>query len=85
MADYINLQQAEYSEVQTNLKKLHETLINAEEDIRKKFLDLSSANGGFYVESVSEKIEYLLDELKTGPITQLNAVLTLSEQTITFF
>ncbi len=85
MADYINLQQPEFDEVQTKLKELHEELLTAEKDIRNKIVDLTSIDGGFYAALISEKIACLLDELNGGPIAQLEDVFIGSEQAITFF
>ncbi len=85
MADYINLQQTEYSEFQTKLTTLHETVISTEEELRKKILEVSSLEGGFYVENISNKLEYLLTELQTGAITHLSTVFTGTEQAVVGF
>ncbi len=85
MAEYVNLQQAEFNDFQTQLATLHTTLITAEEALRTKFLDLSSLEGGFYVENISNKLECLLSELQMGPIIQLNTVFVGTEQAIAGF
>lgn len=85
MADYVNLQQSEYEELQTKLATLHEAVLHAEEEIRKKILDLSSLEGGFYVEHISKKIECLLSELQNGPILQLGTVFDGTEYAISGF
>ena len=82
MADYVNLQQTEFSDFQMQLATLHETVITAEEELRKKFLDVSSLEGGFYVESITSKLECLLSELQMGPIIQLSTVFAGTEQAI---
>lgn len=85
MADYINLQQSEFDEMQTKLKDLHEELLTAEMNIRSKISDLTSVDGGFYAALISEKIACLLEELNAGPITQLGSVFIGSEQAIAVF
>lgn len=85
MAEYVNLQQTEYSDFQTKLASLHETVLTAEAELRKKFLDLSSLEGGFYVENISNKLESLLTELQIGPIIQLNTVFVGTEQAVAVF
>ena len=85
MADYINLQQTEYSDFQTKLTTLHQTVITAEAELRKKFLDVSSLDGGFYVENITNKLECLLSELQMGPVIQLSAVFAGTEQAVAGF
>lgn len=85
MADYVNLQQTEFSDFQTELTTLHETVITAEAELRKKIIDVSSLEGGFYVENISNKLGCLLTELQTGPIIQLSTVFVGTEQSVAGF
>lgn len=70
MANYINMQQSEYDEVQQKLEALRSEIISGEADIRQRILELTEIEGGFYVEMISEKIGALLNELSWGAMRQ---------------
>ncbi len=53
MAQYINMQQTEYDEVQTSLLALHEEILKAEREIREGIWSLTDYEGGLYVQGIS--------------------------------
>ncbi len=53
MAEYINMQQAEYDEVQVSLLALHEEILQAEKEIRDAVWSLISYEGGLYLKGMS--------------------------------
>jgi len=85
MADYVNLQQAEVDEVQTKIAVLHDEIISNEASIRGTVLELASMEGGFYIASISEKINCLLEELKNGPVAQLEDCFVGTEEAVSAF
>ena len=85
MADYINLQQSEFDEVQTKIENLHALLFAAENGIRESTLTLVSEEGGFYIAGISEKIKCLLDEVKAGPVAHLEKSFMGTEDAVESF
>lgn len=85
MADYVNLQQSEVDEVQTRLATLHQEILQNDAAIRETIMELASMEGGFYIESISEKINCLLEELKSGPIAQLETCFTGTEEAVSAY
>ena len=65
MADVVNLQSEEYDEVLTQLETLHETAITTFRSIATEISSLCQAEGGFYAEKISEKVELLMSCLET--------------------
>ncbi|MGN1314265.1 MAG: hypothetical protein ACI4VG_04525 [Lachnospiraceae bacterium] len=82
---FINLQQAEYDEFQTRLANLHGELIISENSIRESIRMLSGIEGGFYVQDISFKIQYLLDCITEGPAALLGQVFGDSETAVDAF
>lgn len=85
MAEYINMQQIEYDEVQTSLAALHEEILTGEETIRNMVTELIMIEGGFYMETVSEKIQILLNYMAFYFIAQLQGVYDITDQGISTF
>lgn len=82
MADYINMQQTEYDEIQIRLKKIHEDIFSGEAAIREKVLTLTEMEGGFYIENVSIKIKGLLCNLGLVPLKQLQQIFQNTEDAV---
>lgn len=53
MAEYINMQQTEYDELQNCLRSLHGEVVKAEQEIRDQILVLVDYDGGLYVKGIS--------------------------------
>lgn len=85
MAEYINMQQIEYDEVQTSLAALHEEILTGEETIRNMVTELITIEGGFYLESVSEKLQTLLNYMAFYFIAQLKGAYDITDQGISTF
>lgn len=85
MAEYINMQQTEYDEVQTSLSKLHQDIISGEATIRDKVIALTEIEGGFYVENISLNIRLLLENLKSTALTQMETAFSDTEEAIAAF
>lgn len=85
MAEYINMQQTEYDEVQTSLSKLHQDIISGEATIRDKVIALTEIEGGFYVENISLNIRLLLENLKSTALTQMETAFADTEEAIAAF
>lgn len=66
MADIVNLQQSEYDSLITQLETVHGDAISKIEKISSDIRTLSSIDGGFYIDQISEKIATLLDTLDSG-------------------
>jgi len=60
MAEYINMQQTEYDEVQASLLTIHEEILKAEKEIREGIWSLIDYEGGLYVQGISFTIMNLL-------------------------
>lgn len=69
MADLVNLQQGEYDTVMTQLEELHETALEKIKAVSGEIRTLSQAEGGFYIEQISDKIDLLLTVLETDILT----------------
>ncbi len=80
MADYINLQKEEYTELQTKLTALHEDILESEEKIRTDILSLVKIDGGFYVDAISQKTDYLLQKINDGPMDQMSTCFDQTEK-----
>ncbi len=85
MAEYINMQQTEYDEVQTSLATLHEEILTGEETIRNMVTELITIEGGFYLESVSEKLQTLLNYMAFYFIALLQGAYEITDQGISTF
>lgn len=85
MANYINMQQMEYDDIQVKLKKIHEDVIADEEMIRNLISELTQIEGGFYIDMISNKISLLLTEMKSGPMAQLESAFSNTEQAVAAF
>lgn len=82
MAEYINMQQDEYDELQTKLKTLHEDIISGDETIRKKIEELVDMEGGFYIGDISLKVKALMLSLHAGAMLKLKETFSDSESAI---
>lgn len=60
MANYINMQETEYDELQVRLAQIHRDILESEKEIRQDISALVDLNGGFYVKNISVKITGLL-------------------------
>lgn len=81
----INMQQIEYDEIQTSLAALHEEILEGEEAIRQKVTELITIEGGFFIKSVSEKIQILLDYMAFYFIAKLKEAYDITDQGISTF
>lgn len=81
----INMQQIEYDEIQTSLAALHEEILEGEETIRQKVTELITIEGGFYIKSVSEKLQTLLEYMSFYFVAQLKGVYDVTDQGISTF
>lgn len=81
----INMQQIEYDEIQTSLAALHEEILEGEEAIRQKVTELITIEGGFYIKSVSEKLQTLLEYMSFYFVAQLKGVYDVTDQGISTF
>ncbi len=82
MAEYINMQQDEYDEIQTKLETLHEDIIREDEAIRKQIEALVDMEGGFHIGDISRKVQSLMLSLHTGPMIRLKDAFGNSESAI---
>lgn len=81
MADYINMQQDEYDEIQVKLSLMHESILVGEREIRNAIHQLVKIDGGLYVQSISIKVASLLAQM--GKImTNTNTLFEDSEKEI---
>lgn len=84
MAEYINMQQTEYDEVQTSLLTLHEEILKAEKEIRNEIWTLINYEGGLYVKGISSNIMDILLNMSLT-VSFLQHDFNNSEQAITKF
>ena len=82
MADYINMQQTEYDELQTNLILLHELIISGENDIRAAISELVSYEGGLYVQGISSRSESLLSQMEVMITQNISNSFSESEKAV---
>lgn len=82
MAEYINMQQTEYDDLQTKLESLHDDIISGDEKVRTAIETLVSIDGGFHIADVSTKIDTLLESLNTDVMEKLKTVFEDSESAI---
>ncbi len=85
MAQYINMQQAEYDEIQIKLAAIHEEILTGEETIRKKIIELTQIEGGFYVTKISFQVHGLLSTLERYGMKKVQESFELTEQTVCAF
>lgn len=85
MANYINMQQAEYDAIQTSLQTLHTDILTAEASIRKQVEELTQIDGGFYVQDISLKVHGLLVEMGGIISGQLEPTFMNTEEAIASF
>lgn len=85
MANYINIQQTEYNDLQTNLAVLHEDIIANEAEIRELVKELIEIEGGFYISMISEKISLLMSEMEVAVMEQLKSTFEDTEKAIEDF
>ncbi|MDO4305128.1 MAG: hypothetical protein Q4D94_14580 [Bacillota bacterium] len=85
MAQYINMQQTEYDEIQTKLAAIHEEILTGEETIRNKIAELIQIEGGFYVEKISSNVDLLLSRMKEVSDAQLKTAFQNTEQAVEAF
>lgn len=60
MAEYINMQQTEYDELQNRLRVLHGEVVKTEQEIRDQIQSLVDYDGGLYVKGISAIISDIL-------------------------
>lgn len=63
MADYINMQQTEYDELQVKLNSIHESILVGESEIREAIQELVKIQGGFYVQKITLKVNSMLFQM----------------------
>ena len=85
MAEYINMQQDEYDEIQTKLAALHEEILTGEREIRRDIHLLIENGGGMYVQKISAKVNMLLAQMGTAVTTDMADCFNLAEVSITDF
>ncbi|MDO4305163.1 MAG: hypothetical protein Q4D94_14765 [Bacillota bacterium] len=85
MAQYINMQQTEYDEIQTKLAAIHEEILTGEETIRNKIIELTQIEGGFYVALISTQVHSLLSTLEGYALEKIKESFEMTEQTISAF
>lgn len=85
MAEYINMQQDEYDEIQTKLAALHKEIIAGEREIRRDIHLLIENGGGMYVQKISAKVNMLLAQIGAVVTTDMADCFDLAEVSITDF
>ena len=85
MAEYINMQQDEYDELQTRLNQVHEDILIGESNIRRDIMLLMQKDGGMYVQNISYKISNLLYQMQVNVVENMSDCFRLSEQAIARF
>lgn len=85
MADLVNLQQNEYDTSLTQLQELHQTALEKLKALSKDVRTLSQVDGIFYIEKLSEKIEFLMDILETDILTLMETNFAASETSMSDF
>ncbi len=85
MAEYINMQQDEYDDLQTRLNQVHEDILIGESNIRRDIMLLMQKDGGMYVQNISYKISNLLYQMRVNVAENMSDCFSLSEQAIACF
>ncbi len=85
MAQYMNMQQIEYDEIQTKLEALHEEILTGEETIRNKIMELTQIEGGFYVEQISANVINLLIYMNACVMSQIKDAFEAVDQGVGTF
>lgn len=85
MAEYVNLQGAEYTQLLTQLKELHAEAVAHEEAVRNCLEELMQSEGGFYVKDISDSVLEVLDTMKTMVAAPARANFANSETAIQEF
>lgn len=85
MAEYINMQQDEYDELQTRLNQVHEDILIGESEIRRDIMLLMQKDGGMYVQNISYKISNLLYQMQVNVAENMSDCFSLSEQATAHF
>lgn len=65
MADKIKIYEDEYSDLKRQLCGVHEDILQRIEEVLKSVTSLNSAEGGFYTEQITPKIDLICSEMRT--------------------
>ena len=63
MADKIALEDEKYAELESDLKKKHENILELLEKVIKDLQELTGKDGEFYTDAISPKVNLLCEEL----------------------
>lgn len=63
MADKIALEDEKYAELESDLKKKHENILELIEKVIKDLQELTGKDGEFYTDAISPKVNLLCEEL----------------------
>ena len=63
MADKIALEDEKYAEMESDLKKKHENILELLEKVIKDLQELTGKDGEFYTDAISPKVNLLCEEL----------------------
>ncbi len=85
MADVVNLQQSEYDTAIGALEGLHQQTITAITNLMVGINNLAAAEGGFYIEHMSEKTMALTDALSSGVIALLSDNMAMAKESMEDF
>lgn len=85
MADYINMQETEYDELQEKIALIHDGIEEGERTIREHIQLFVSLEGGFFVKEISEKITKMLSEMDNTISSDIVGSFRCSEQEIAEF
>ena len=63
MADKIALEDEKYAELESDLKKKHENILELLEKVIKDLQELTGKDGEFYTDAISPKVNLLCEDL----------------------
>ena len=85
MAEYINMQQDEYDEIQMKLAAIHEEILAGEKEIRRDIHFLIESEGGMYVQKITSKVNMLLSRMGGVMTSDMAECFSMAEVSVTDF
>lgn len=69
MADKIALEDEKYAELESDLKKKHEAILELLEKVMKDLQELTGKDGEFYTDAISPKVSLLCEEFNDAKVS----------------
>ena len=85
MADYINMQETEYDDLQQKLAEMHTAIIAGEKEIREGINSLVEKGGGMYIKDISAKVTITLLYMGISVSTFIASSFHFSEEELAKF